>query len=82
MVVTPSCNSSKRVSKQVREAESMQEDLEKETLKEYEVALKKHNDQQSDYSKQLIKDMKKRERQNNRIRKRTFWDRIFNRSCK
>jgi vacuolar-type H+-ATPase subunit I/STV1 len=81
LALNPSCNTFKRSSKQVREAEKTQKNQEKQAAKEFDEAIKKHREQQSDYAKQLMKDMKKCERQNNKVRKRSLRDRNFNNKC-
>lgn len=81
LLLSPSCRTSGGVSKEVRNAEQVQEQQEKETQKEYEAAVKKHRDQQSDYAKKLMKDMKKQQQNNNKIRKRSIWDQLFRRNC-
>lgn len=82
LITSPSCSSTEGVSKEVLEAEKEQDRVEKEAMKEYESAVKKHRQQQSDYAKQLMKDMKKRQKKNNKIRKRSLWDQLFNKKCK
>ncbi len=79
--VHPSCRTSEGVSKEVRDAEKVQEQQEKEAQKEYEAAVKKHRNQQSDYAKKLMKDMKKQQKKNNKTRKRSIWDQLFRRNC-
>jgi len=78
---SPACKTSEGVSKEVRDAGKVQEQQEKEAQKEYEAAVKKHRDQQSDYAKKLMKDMKKQQKKNNKIRKRSIWDQLFRRNC-
>lgn len=81
MVVNPSCKSTEKVSKEVKEAEKIQEVQEKEARKKDEKAVKEHRKKQSDYAKELMKRMKKQQKKNNIVRKRSLWDRIFRRNC-
>jgi Flp pilus assembly protein TadB len=81
MAVNPSCKSTEKVSKEVKEAEKIQEAQNKEAQKEYEKAVKEHRKKQSDYAKELMKRMKKQQKKNNIVRKRSWWDRIFKRNC-
>jgi len=80
-VINPSCKPTEGVSREVKDAEKVQDQQEKEAMKEYEAAVKKHRDQQSDYAKQLSKDMKKQRKNNNKVRKRSLWDRLFRNNC-
>lgn len=81
LVINPSCKPTERVSREVKEAEDIQDQQEKEAIKEYDASVKKHRNQQSDYAKQLAKDMKKQRKRNNQVRKRSLWDRIFRNNC-
>ncbi|PLX02303.1 MAG: hypothetical protein C0595_11375 [Marinilabiliales bacterium] len=81
LATNPSCKSTEKVSKEVKEAEKIQETQDKEAQKEYELAVKEHRKKQSDYAKQLMKRMKKQQRNNNIVRKRSLWDQIFRRNC-
>ncbi len=81
LVLSPSCKTNEKVSKDVKQAEKTQEEQNKESQKEYENAVKEHRKKQSDYAKQLMKDMKKQQRKNNLVRKRSLWDQIFRRNC-
>lgn len=76
-----SCSSGQGVSNDVKQAEKMQDKSEEETIKEYEAAVKKHRKKQSDYAKQLMKDMKKQQKANNKIRRRSVWERWFGEKC-
>lgn len=49
---------------------------------EYEQAVKAHYKNQAENTKKMMKDAKKQQRRNNRIHKRSLWDRLFRRSCK
>ena len=80
-MIYSSCKSKEKVSKEVKAANKEQADFDKVTIKEYDDAVEKHQKQQSDYAKQMVKDMKKLEKRNNANRKRTFWDRLFRRNC-
>ncbi|PLX14870.1 MAG: hypothetical protein C0598_00330 [Marinilabiliales bacterium] len=81
LAINPSCKTKEKVSKEVREAEKIQEEQDKQAQKEYEQAVKEHRKKQSDYAKSLMKDMKKRQKKNNLVRKRSLWDQIFRRNC-
>ena len=81
LAASPSCKTTEKLSPEVKEAEKALEDEEKQMKKEYEAAVKTHRDQQSDYAKKLMKDMKKQRKKNNKIRERSIWDRIFRRNC-
>ena len=78
---SPSCVTGEKVSQEVKEAEKVQQQQEKEAKAEYEEAVKKHRKEQSNYAKHLMKDMKKQQKKNNLSRKRSLWDRLFNRNC-
>lgn len=80
MAMNPACKSTEKVSKEVKEAEKIQTTQDKEAQKEYELAVKEHRKKQSDYAKQLMKRMKKQQKKNNIVRKRSLWDRIFHRN--
>jgi len=56
-------------------------DAKKNNLK-YEQAVKAHNKNQAENTRQMMKDAKKRQRHNNRIHKRSLWERLFRRNCK
>jgi len=81
LVLAQSCKTNEKVSKDVRQAGKIQEEQNKESQKEYENAVKEHRKKQSDYAKQLMKGMKKQQRKNNLVRKRSLWDQIFRRNC-
>ena len=49
---------------------------------EYEQAVKAHYKNQAENTKHMMKDAKKQQRRNNRIHKRSLWDRLFRRKCK
>ena len=75
------CKSSQKVPKKVKEAEKAEMQLDEEAQKEYEFAVKNHNKMQSDQSKKIMKDQKKASKKFNKTKKRSFWDRIFNKNC-
>ncbi len=77
-----SCGSTAKYGNGVKEAEKVQEQQEKRAMKEYDIAVKEHRKHQSEYAKQLMKDMKKSQKENNKVRERSFWDRLFGRKCK
>ncbi len=77
-----SCIFGKRSSSGMRQAEKMEKQMETESKKEKEAAIKAHNDRQSDQAKQMMKDAKKREKKANKNRKRSLWDRLFRKDCK
>ena len=79
---TIGCKSGEKVSKEVRETEKAEAQIQKEADKEYEQALKRHYKMQSRQSKQIIKDAKKQGKSANRAQQRSLWDRMFNKSCK
>jgi flagellar biosynthesis component FlhA len=81
LAITPSCKTKEAVSKEVKQAEKIQDEQNKEAHKEYENAVKEHQKKQSDYAKQLMKDMKRKQKKNNLVRKRSLWDQIFRRNC-
>lgn len=76
------CRSSEKVPKEVREAEKAELQMDKEAQKEYELAVKNHKKMQSDQSKKIMRDQKKASKKFNKSKKRSLWDRIFNKNCK
>lgn len=76
------CRSSEKVPKEVREAEKAEMQMDKEAQKEYELAVKNHKKMQSDQSKIIMRDQKKASKKFNKSKKRSLWDRIFNKNCK
>jgi hypothetical protein len=56
--------------------------MDKEAQKEYELAVKNHKKMQSDQSKKIMKDQKKASKKFNKSKKRSLWDRLFNKDCK
>lgn len=76
------CRSSEKVPKEVREAEKAEMQMDKEAQKEYELAVKNHKKMQSDQSKKIMRDQKKASKKFNKSKKRSLWDRIFNKNCK
>jgi flagellar biosynthesis component FlhA len=76
------CKSGERVSKEVRQAEKAELQMQKEADKEYQKQVREHYKIQSKQSKQLMKEMKRQGRSTNRSKKRSFWDRLFNNDCK
>lgn len=78
LIVTSGC----RGSKGQRSAYKAQKEAVKEDKKEHEEILKTHYDRQSDYSKQLMMDMKKQNKKIKKSKKRSLWDRLFNNKCR
>ena len=76
-----SCKSSEKVSKEVKDAEKLELQQDKEANKEYEAAVKHHQKIQSKQSKKIIKDMKKSAAKTNKFQQRSLWDRLFNNKC-
>ena len=76
------CKSGKKVSKEVKQAENAELQMQVDAEKEYEAAVKRHNKMQSEQSKQIMKDMKRAGRKTNNNKQRSFWDRLFNNDCK
>jgi hypothetical protein len=76
------CKTSEKVPKEVREAEKAEMQMDKEAQKEYELAVKNHKKMQSDQSKKIMRDQKKASKKFNKSKKRSLWDRIFNKNCK
>ena len=58
-----------------------EKDAKKNNL-DYEKAVKTHYKNQAENTKKMMKDAKKQQRRNNRIHKRSLWDRLFRRKCK
>lgn len=75
------CKSNEKVSKEVRDAEKLELQMDKEAEKEYEAAIKHHDKIQSKQSKKIMKDMKKESANINHFQKRSLWDRLFRRNC-
>ena len=75
------CKSNEKVSKEVRDAEKMELQMDKEADKEYKAAVKQHHKSQSKQSKKIMKDMEKSSKKTNNFQKRSFWDRLFRRNC-
>lgn len=75
------CKSSQKVPKEVKQAEKAEMEMENEIQKEYEFAIKNHNKMQSAQSKKIMKDQKKATKRFNKTKKRSLWDRIFNKNC-
>lgn len=73
------CKTSEKVPKEVKEAEKAELEMQKEAEKEYLLAVKEHNKMQSDQSKKIMKDQKKASGKLNKSKKRSFWQRLFNR---
>jgi len=76
-----SCKSSEKVSKEVKDAEKLELQMDKEADKEYEAAVKQHNKNQSKQSKKIMKDMKMSAAKTNKFQQRSLWDRLFNNNC-
>jgi hypothetical protein len=76
------CKSGQKTSKQVRDAEKVEEQMLKEEEKELAKARKRHYKMQSKQSKQVVKDGKKMSKTANKSQQRSFWDRMFNKDCK
>ena len=76
------CNSGKGVSKEVRDAEKAETQMQKEADKEYEKQVKRHYKMQSKQSKQIMKEMKRSGKNTNKAQQRSFWDKLFNNDCK
>jgi len=81
LALSPSCKTSEKVPKEVKEAEKAELQAQKEAEKEYKLAVKHHNAIQSDRAKQNTKDLKKQQRKLNRSKKRSLWDQIFKNKC-
>ena len=77
-----SCKSGKEVSKEVRDTEKAETQMQKEADKEYEKQVKRHYKMQSKQSKQIMKEMKRSGKNTNQAQQRSFWDRLFNNDCK
>jgi predicted nuclease with TOPRIM domain len=71
-----------RGSKGQRSAYKAQKEAVKEDRKEHEEILKSNYDRQSDYSKQMMRDIKKENKRIKKSKKRSLWDRLFNNKCR
>lgn len=58
------------------------EEEEKVTDKYYKDAMKRHRDQQSDYTRKSMKNNRKRSKKINKSRKHSFFDRLLRPNCK
>lgn len=76
------CRTSEVSREQVQELEKVDNQSQKAYRKEYEAAVKKHHDMQSDRTKEMMKQRKKQQKQYNKTHQRSLWDRIFKRKCK
>jgi len=76
------CKTGEKVPKEVKQAEKAELEMQKEAEKEYQLAVKQHNKMQSPQSKKIMKDQKKAAKKLNKSKKRSLWDRLFNRDCK
>jgi len=76
------CRTSEVSKEQVQELEKVDNQLQKAYRKEYEDGLKRHREMQSDYTKEMMKQRKKQEKQYNKNQERSFWDRLFKKKCK
>lgn len=76
------CRTSEVSKEQVQELEKVDNQGQKALVKEYEDAVKKHHQMQSDNTKEMMKQRKKQQKQYNKTQQRSLWDRLFRRKCK
>ena len=76
------CKSTGKVPKEVRQAEKEKAAEEKQAYEEYQNAVKHHKAIQAESTKKEMKALKKQQKKINKIHRRSFWDRLFNRGCK
>ena len=76
------CRTSEVSKEQVQELEKVDNQGQKALVKEYEDAVKKHHQMQSDNTKEMMKQRKKHQKQYNKTQQRSLWDRLFRRKCK
>ena len=81
LLISICATSACRGSKGTRNAYKAQKEAVKENNKEHEEMLKSHYEKQSDVTKQMMKDMKKENKKIKKIKKRSFWDRLFRKNC-
>ncbi len=70
-----------KLTKEERTIIQMKEKEKKEAVKEYDKAVKAHWKNQQDNTRKMMKNAKKQQRRNNRIHRRSLWDRLFGNSC-
>jgi Na+-translocating ferredoxin:NAD+ oxidoreductase RnfG subunit len=75
-------NYSCRGSKGTRRAYKVQKEAVKANNKEHDEILKTHYERQSVETKQMMKEMQKENKKIKKNKKRSFWDRLFNRKCR
>jgi len=81
-VAISSCRTSEVSREQVQDLETVNNQDQKAYEKEYQAAVKKHYDMQSENTKEMMKQRKKQQKQYNKSHERSLWDRIFRRKCK
>ena len=81
MSITSACKSGEKMPKDAIEYEKAELQAEKEAEDEYRAAIKHHQDIQSKQTKESAKLMKKQQKQINKSKKRSLWDRLFNNKC-
>lgn len=75
------CKTKDETSKLVKESENAEMQAQREAEAEYQLAIKRHNDMQSQQTKESAKLLKKQQKKINKSKKRSFWDRLFNNNC-
>ena len=76
------CRTSEVSREQVQNVEKVDNQNQKAYRKEYEAAVKKHYQMQSDNTKEMMKQRKKQQKKYNKSHERSLWDRLFRRKCK
>jgi len=81
-IASSGCRTSEVSREQVQELEKVDNQGQKALMKEYDDAVKKHHQMQSDNTKEMMKQRKKQQKQYNKTQQRSLWDRLFKRKCK
>jgi hypothetical protein len=81
MSITLACKSGEKMPKEAIEYEKAELQAEKEAEDEYRAAIKHHLEIQSKQTKENAKLLKKQQKQVNKSKKRSLWDRLFNNKC-
>lgn len=81
MSLSPACKTKENIPEDAQEAQNAELLAQKEAEKEYQLAVKRHQDMQSKQTIEGAKRLKKRQLKNNKSRQRSWWDRLFNNKC-
>ncbi len=84
VTLLPACHTQKplenktKLTKEEKMVNKLESKEKKKQMAEYKAAVKAHRENQSEATKKMMKADKKQQRKNNRIHRRSLWDRLFN----